>query len=75
MDRNPDDIGQPTFIPKNTRELSVGEKIENGDLKWHNAARGWTEIQTLGYRVVRASQQGLYRRPNHAHELESQSAS
>lgn len=57
----PDDV-RPTFIPENTRELSVGEKIENGDLKWHQSANEWVEIQTLGYRKVKAPQKGLYRR-------------
>jgi hypothetical protein len=61
MKTTPDD-GRPTFIPENTRELSVGEKIENGDLKWHQSANEWTEIQTLGYRTVKAPQRGLYRR-------------
>ena len=60
--KHPDDEGQPTFLPENTRELSVGEKIENGDLKWHQSAQRWAEIQTLGYRIVKASQKGLYRR-------------
>jgi hypothetical protein len=59
---HPDDEGQPTSVPENTRELDVGEKIENGDLKWHQSANEWVEIQTLGYRIVKASQKGLYRR-------------
>jgi hypothetical protein len=59
---HPDDEGQPTFVPEDTRELSVGEEIENGDLKWHQAACRWAEIQKLGYRIVKASQKGLYRR-------------
>lgn len=54
--------GQPTFVPANTFELIIGEKIENGDLKWHTAAQEWTEIQTLGYRIVKAQEKGLYRR-------------
>lgn len=53
---------EPTFIPANTLEISVGEKIENGDLKWHAAANEWTEIQTIGYRIVTAPQKGLFRR-------------
>ena len=53
---------EPTFIPANTSELSIGEKIVNGDLKWHPAANEWTEIQTIGYRTVQASQKGLFRR-------------
>lgn len=60
---HPDDAGRPTFVPENTYELQVGTKIENGDLKWHPSAHEWTEIQTLGYRTVTASQRGLYRRP------------
>ena len=59
---HPDDEGQPTSVPENTRELAVGEKIENGDLKWHQSANEWVEIQTLGYRIVKASQKGLFRR-------------
>lgn len=59
---HPDDEGQPTFAPEDTRELNVGEKIENGDMKWHQSANEWVEIQTLGYRTVKASQKGLYRR-------------
>jgi hypothetical protein len=59
---HPDDDGQPTFAPENTRELDVGEKIENGDLKWHQSANEWAEIQTLGYRTVNAPQKGLFRR-------------
>jgi len=58
---DPDD-GQPSFAPENTRVLDIGEKIENGDLKWHDSAREWTEIQTLGYRTVTTPQKGLYRR-------------
>jgi hypothetical protein len=54
--------GQPNFVPDNTIELYVGQKIENGDLKWHSAAKEWTEIQTIGYKIVKASQQGLFRR-------------
>lgn len=72
--KHPDDDGQPTFAPENTRELSVGEKIENGDLKWHQSANEWTEIQTLGYRTVKASQQGLYRRFMIARAAESEPA-
>ena len=60
--KHPDDEGQPTFLPENTRELNVGENIENGDLKWHQSAHKWAEIQTLGYRTVKASQKGLFRR-------------
>ncbi len=60
--KHPDDQGEPTFLPENTRELAVGEKIENGDLKWHQSANEWAEIQTLGYKTVKASQKGLYRR-------------
>ena len=59
---HPDDDGQPTSVPEKTRELDVGEKIENGDLKWHQSANEWVEIQTLGYRIVKASQKGLFRR-------------
>ena len=59
---HPDDQGEPTFLPENTRELDVGEKIENGDLKWHQSANEWAEIQTLGYKTVKASQKGLFRR-------------
>ena len=59
---HPDYEGQPTSVPENTRELDVGEKIENGDLKWHQSASEWVEIQTLGYRIVKASQKGLFRR-------------
>ena len=56
--------GQPNSIPENTFELFVGQKIENGDLKWHDAAHEWTEIQTIGYRIVKACQEGLFRRHN-----------
>ena len=59
---HPDDEGQPSFVPEDTRELTVGEKIENGDMKWHQSANEWVEIQILGYRTVKASQKGLYRR-------------
>ena len=59
---HPDNAGKPTFVPDNTRELSIGEKIENGDLKWHQPAHEWAEIQTLGYRDVKASREGLFRR-------------
>lgn len=59
---HPDDDGHPTFVPENTRELNVEEKIENGDLKWHQSANEWTEIQKVGYRTVRVSQKGLFRR-------------
>jgi hypothetical protein len=47
---HPDDDGQPTFAPENTRELDVGEKIENGDLKWHQSgsgSRGQSRLFTL----------------------------
>jgi hypothetical protein len=60
--KHPDEDGHPTFVPENTRELILEEKIENGDLKWHQSAKEWTEIQTVGYRTVKASQKGLYRR-------------
>jgi len=56
--------GQPTSIPEDTFELYVGQKIENGDLKWHDAANEWTQIQTIGYRIVKACQKGLFRRHN-----------
>ena len=59
---HPDDQGEPTFVPENTRELTVGERIENGDLKWHQSANEWAEIQTIGYKIVKASQKGLFRR-------------
>lgn len=62
----------PTFIPENTHELFVGEKIENGDLKWHDSANEWTEIQTLGYRMVQASQKGLFRRRTSTREIRSE---
>lgn len=70
--KHPDDDGQPTFVPENTRELSVGEKIKNGDLKWHQSANEWAEIQTLGYRTVTASQKGLYRRFGVALDVENE---
>jgi hypothetical protein len=62
MGTSSDDDGQPTFVPENTRELDVGEEIENGDLKWHQSANEWAQLQTLGYRTVKASQKGLFRR-------------
>ena len=65
---------EPTFIPANTSELSVGEKIENGDLKWHPAANEWTEIQTIGYRIVTAPQKGLFRRRLKGHNEEQPGA-
>ena len=71
MMNNPDG-GQPTFVPENTHEISVGEKIENGDLKWHESAKEWAEIQTLGYRIVTAPQKGLFRRRMTKREFEKE---